>query len=112
MKGWFSVSAGLPAVIAAVAVDADTAKGEGVETCKVGHDESQMACGADHRMRFVRVALPGPVSGVGVHVGDYAKLARLAQLPKASVAGALKHNDASIQCVGIEIIVADVRGDA
>lgn len=112
MNGRGLISAGLPAVIAAVAVDADAAEREGVEPRKVRHDEGQMAGCADHRVRLVCLALPRPIARVGMHVGDHTELAGLAQLPKASVAGALKHDDAGIQRVGIEIVVTDVRGDA
>lgn len=112
MKGWGLVSAGVPAVIAAVTVDADAAEGERVGSRKVGHDEGQVADSADHRVRLVRVTLPRPVARMGVNVGDHAKLAGFAQLPETSVAGALKDDDSGIQRAGIEVIVTDVRGDA
>jgi hypothetical protein len=57
-------------MIAAVAVDADSAERIGISLCKKGHDERDMSRDADHGMGRIGVALAGPIAGMRVHVGD------------------------------------------
>src|SRR5260221_3613842 len=71
------------------------------------HDDGHMAALGDHRVGAIRVALRRPLTRVRMHVSKHAHLAGTAKLPQRNKPLAVKDDDSSIQCGGIEVVIAD-----
>ena len=79
---------------------------------EVGSDQAQVAGKCHERIGDIGAALAGPVTAVGVDVGNRLELLLAAEFPEAGKAFALNGDEPRIECVRIEIVIVDDSGDA
>lgn len=77
----------------------------------VGQDNRVVSDLSDHRIGAVGVALTGPISWVGVDVGENFDLVLGTMFPQRHVSSTIEPDDPGIEAVRVQFVVADEARD-